>query len=218
MPAIAPLRFLIVDDHPLMRIGAQHVIMSQWPDALTEEAETLAEALQAFRNRPPDVVLLDLHLPDADGIESATHMLRVAGKVPLLVISQGLETAYAARLLELGVKGFLPKDQAGKELILALQRVLQGGRYVSRSLADHLVDHMGMGAAPSALPHEALSSQEFRVMQLIAAGHTPAHIAEVMHLSVKTVGSYRARIMSKTGWHSNAELVKYCLAHGLTEA
>jgi two-component system, NarL family, invasion response regulator UvrY len=218
MPATAPLRFLIVDDHPLLRIGAQQMITSQWPDARTEEAETLAEALQAFRNNPPDVVLLDLHLPDADGIESATHMLRVAGQVPLLVISQGLESAYATRLLELGVKGFLPKDQAGKELIQALLRVLQGGRYVSRSLADHLVDLMGTGTAAAALPHEALSSQEFRVMQLIAAGHAPSHIAEVMHLSVKTVGSYRARIMGKTGWQSNAELVKYCLANGLTEA
>lgn len=210
------MRFLIIDDHPLLRMGARQVLESHWAGACVDEAETLAEGMRHFQAARPDIVLLDLQLPDSDGIEGAARMLRVVGSVPVLVVSQNAESAYAARLLELGVRGFLPKDRAGAELAGAVRRVLDGGRYLTADMADRLVDLMASGTRRGALPHEGLSIQEFRVMQQIAAGHTPAQIAEAMHLSVKTVGSYRARIFEKTGWRSNAELVKYCLHHGLT--
>jgi len=134
----------------------------------------------------------------------------------VLVVSQNAESAFAARLLQMGVRGYLQKDRAGEELVGALRRVLAGHRFVSVDLADRLVELMDGGRGTSSLPHEALTTQEFRVMQLIAAGRTPAQIAAAMHLSPKTVGSYRARIFEKTGWHTNAEMTKYCLQHGLT--
>ena len=211
------MRFLIIDDHPLLRMGARQMLASRWPEAEVAEAETLADGIRQFQTARPDVVLLDLRLPDADGIESAVRMTRVAGSVPILVVSQNDESSHATRLLELGVRGFLPKDRAATDLPAAVQRLLDGGRYLTPEQADRLVDLLGPGGRDQRPVHETLSTQEFRVTQLIAAGHTPAEIAESMHLSVKTVGSYRARIFEKTGWQSNAELVKYCLQHKLTE-
>ncbi len=131
--------------------------------------------------------------------------------------SQNSESAFAARLLQMGVRGYLPKDRAGDALVAALRRLLEGGRDVTTPTAGRLLGLL-QGTAPDALPHELMSTQEFRVMQLIAAGRTASQIAEAMQLPVKTVGSCRARIMAKAGWRSNAELAKYCLQHGFTDA
>jgi DNA-binding NarL/FixJ family response regulator len=210
------LHVLIVDDHPIMRLGSRQLIEREWPAAQVQEAENIGDAVAAFQARPADFVLLDLSLPDTSGTEGAARMLRLVRDVPILIMSQNPESAYAARLLQMGVRGYLPKNMAGTALVGAMQRVLAGGRYVTPAMADILLGLLD-GKAPAALPHEALSAQEFRVMQMIAAGHGPAHIAASMHLSVKTVGSYRARILGKAGWTSTAQLTKYCVQHGLTE-
>lgn len=209
------MKLLIVDDHPIMRVGVRQLILMEWPDAQINEAATIADALASIAASKPQLVVLDLSLPDANGLEGATRMLRVLPGVPLLVLSLNAEAAYAARLMQMGASGYLPKDRAADELGLALRRLSEGGRYVTASMADHLLGLLS-GKAPEALPHEQLSSQEHRVMLLIAAGQTPAQIADVMHLSVKTVGSYRARIFEKAGWKNNTELTKYCVQHGLT--
>lgn len=211
------MRLLIVDDHPLMRMGISQLVLQEWPDARIDEAPTIAEALTRIATARPDLVTLDLSLPDARGTEGASRLLRVLHGVPLLVLSLNAEAAYAARLMQMGASGYLPKDRAPEELRIALRRLSEGGRYVTASMADHLLGLLS-GKAPGALPHEQLSTQEHRVMLLIAAGQTPAQIAETMHLSVKTVGSYRARILEKAGWANNTELTKYCVQHGLTEA
>lgn len=210
------LTALVVDDHPIMRIGVRQLILAQWPEAQILEATTIAQALSLGQQTRPDVVVLDLSLPDATGVEGASRMLRALREVPVLVLSLNAESAFAARLLQMGVSGYLPKDRAGEELVLALQRLLAGGRYVTAAMADHLLGLLS-GQAPQRLPHEQLSTQEHRVMLLIAAGRTPAEIADTMHLSVKTVGTYRARILEKAGWRNNTELTKYCLQHGLTD-
>lgn len=210
------MKALIVDDHPIMRLGVRQLIEHAWPGAGVTEAQTLEEATRAVVADPPDVIVLDLSLPDASGTESAVRMLRVARAVPVLVLSLNAESAYAARLLQMGVAGYLPKDRAGDELVLAVRRLLEGGRYVTSTMADRLLGLLS-GGVPDKLPHEQLSSQEHRVMLLMAAGRTPAEIADTMHLSVKTVGSYRARILEKTGWKNNTELTKYCVQHGLTD-
>lgn len=208
------MRFLIVDDHPIMRFGVAEMLARQWPEATIVEAETLEAAVGLATREPPDAVVLDLSLPDASGVESAQRMLRVVRDAPVLVLSLNPESAYAARLLQMGVAGYLPKDRAREQLVLAVERLLQGRRYVTPELADQLVGLLE-GKSPGALPHEGLSVQEYRVMLLIAAGSTPAAIAQTMHLSVKTVGTYRARILAKGGWAHNIELTKYCLQHGL---
>ncbi|MFG6429198.1 response regulator [Roseateles sp. LYH14W] len=210
------MRVLVVDDHPLMRMGIVQLVLQEWPGAAIDEAPTIAAALACIAAARPDLVTLDLSLPDAQGTEGASRLLRALPGVPLLVLSLNAEAAYAARLMQMGASGYLPKDRAADELRVALRRLSEGGRYVTSAMADHLLGLLS-GKAPDALPHEQLSAQEHRVMLLIAAGRTPAQIAEVMHLSVKTVGSYRARILEKAGWTNNTELTKYCIQHGLTE-
>ena len=175
---------------------------------------TIAEALQLGQANKPDALVLDLSLPDASGTEGASRMLRALKGVPVLVLSLNAESAYAARLLQMGVSGYLPKDKATDELVVALQRLLQGGRYVTAAMADHLLGLLS-GATPGQLPHEQLSAQEHRVMLLIAAGKTPAEIAETMHLSAKTVGTHRARILEKMNFKSNADITYYAVKNQL---
>jgi DNA-binding NarL/FixJ family response regulator len=210
------MRFLIVDDHPIMRLGVRQLIDQAWPDSEIAEARSVEEAIEAFALRPADLVILDLSLPDASGIEAPMRMLRQAKGTPILILSLGAESAYARRLLKLGVAGYLPKVRAAEELVPAMRRILEGGRYVTPEMADRLLDVLD-GKAVAELPHEKLSRQEYRLMQLIAAGQSPAKIAETMHLSVKTVSSYRARVLTKCGWANNIELTKYCVQHGLTD-
>jgi DNA-binding NarL/FixJ family response regulator len=212
------MKALIVDDHPIMRLGVRQLITGAWADAEVEEAASLEEGCRKVDDFRPEIIVLDLGLPDASGTEGVARMLRVAKETPILVLSFNVESAYAARLLKMGVSGYLPKDRAGDELVTAIERIREGKRYVTAATADLLVEMLGGGKAASAVPHELLSTQEHRVMVLIAAGKTPAQMAEIMHLSVKTIGTYRARILEKTGWKNNVELTKYCVQHGLTDS
>ncbi|CAN5191450.1 response regulator transcription factor [soil metagenome] len=210
------MKVLVADDHPIMRLGIRQLILREWPHAEVFEADTLEAAARELVARSPDMVVLDLVMPDVAGTEGVARMLKLAGNAPILVLSFNSETAYASRVLKMGAAGYLPKDRAADELVIALKRLSAGGRYVTASMADHLVGLLGGRAAPSE-PHELLSAQEHRVMLLMAAGKAPAEIALTMHLSVKTVGTYRARILEKTGWKNNVELTKYCVQHGLTD-
>jgi DNA-binding NarL/FixJ family response regulator len=210
------MKVLVADDHPIMRLGIRQLVLKEWPDSEILEAENIAQATEVLSEQSIDLVVLDLVMPDASGTEGVARVLRVAGATPILVLSFNSEAAYASRLLKMGVSGYLPKDRASDELAIALRRVLEGKRYVTASMADHLVDMLGGRSGPVD-PHEVLSAQEYRVMLLIAAGKASSVIAEIMNLSVKTVGTYRARILEKTGWKNNVELTKYCLQRGLTD-
>jgi len=212
------MKFLLVEDHPIMRLGERQLILNAWPDAAVAEGASLGEGLARLAEDGPfDAVVMDLALPDTTGTDGITTMLRAAPGTPMLVLSFNAESAYAARLLQLGVAGYLPKDRAGDELVEALQRLVQGRRYVTASMADHLVDLLG-GRASHSLPHQSLSEQEYRVMLAIASGQAPAQTASAMGVSVKTIGTYRTRLLNKMKVRTNVELAKYCLQHGLTDA
>lgn len=208
------MRVLLVDDHPLVRAGARRLIADRWPNAELVEAGTLAEALAALNGCT--LAVLDLSLPDASGLEALVKLRRRAPAVPLLVLSMHAEEAYAARALQLGASGYLPKDRASEELVTAVQRLLSGGRYIGADLADRLADLL-TGASPAQPAHATLSTQELRVALLLAQGHSVGDIADIMCLSVKTVSTYRARALEKLGLANNAELMRYCLAQGLIE-
>ena len=154
-------------------------------------------------------------MPDIAGAEGIVRMLRVAGSTPVLVLGSDTESANASRYLTMGVAGYLPLDQPSTELVVALRRLVQGKRYMTPDIADRLIDALGNQRTSGKL-HDLLSIQEYRVMLLIAAGKTPAEIAQTMHLSAKTVGTYRTRILEKTGWKNNIQLTKYCVQHQLT--
>lgn len=210
------MHILLLEDHPIFRFGLQQLLLRRWPDARCSEAGTLQEALLLVRSEPVDLALVDLNLPDTEGLEPVSHLLRAREGLRVLVLSLNDEAAYAQRVLKLGAAGYLPKDRAAGELVGAVERVLAGGRYISADLAEHLADRLNGGA--DGLPHEQLSAQEYRVLLQLAAGRRVADIAAGMHLSPKTVSTYRTRVLEKIGVDSNAELARYCLQHGLDPA
>ncbi|MCU0842098.1 MAG: response regulator transcription factor [Thiobacillaceae bacterium] len=208
------MRILIVDDHPILRAGVRQLILARWPRAEVPEAGSLAQAGERVAEGVPAAIVLDLALPDAQGMEGLVRLRRLAPASPILILSMHAEVAYADRALRMGAAGYLAKDRAGDELVAALERLLAGGRYITASLAERLADLVA-GRVPDAPPHEALSVQEHRVMLLLAAGRSVGEAAETMHLSVKTVSTYRGRILEKMGLRSNADLTRYCLSNGL---
>lgn len=208
------MRILLIEDHPVFRFGLRQLIAQRWPEAELLEAGTLAEGLTLARSQPPAVAVLDLNLPDAAGVESVAACRRAFPALPLLVLSLNDEAAYASRVLQLGASGYLAKDRALDELVHALQRVLAGGRYISTALAERMADRLA-GASSSALQHESLSDQELRILLLLAQGQRVGQIAERMHLSPKTVSTYRSRLLDKLGLSSNLELADYCRRHAL---
>lgn len=210
------MRVLIIDDHPVMRFGVRQLVERRWPEADIGEAESLGKALALARAQAWDVAVVDLSLPDASGLEGLATLRRAVPGLPLLVLSMHDEAAYAARALQLGAAGYLTKEHATTDLIAAIDRVHGGGRYISADLAARLADLLS-GQQVARAPHEALSAQEHRVMLLIAAGKSASEIADTMHLSVKTVGTYRGRIIDKTGLANTAEIARYCAARGLID-
>lgn len=207
------MKILLLEDHPIVRIGVQQLISRRWPDAEVVEASTLAEALQALREGEPAAAVVDLNLPDTDGLESVIRLRRAAPQLRILVLSLNDELAYATRAMQLGAAGYLNKDRAADELTIALERVMAGGRYITDSVADHLASLM-IGESRKA-PHEELSPQEYRVLLLLAEGRRLTEIGDTMHLSPKTVTTYRTRVLDKLGVETNSDLVRYCLQHDL---
>lgn len=207
------MNVLLVDDHPMIRFGLRQLILQRWPDAQIEEVSTLRAALERVRSKPWSLVITDLSLPDAQGIESVAQLRRAAPALPLLVLSLHSEAAYATQVMRYGAMGYMTKDHASTELVVAIERVAQGERYISASMAEHMARQMFEDTAP--LAHEQLAPQEYRVMLQLAAGQRIADIAQTMHLSPKTVSTYRARILEKLNLANNVDLVRYCLTHRL---
>lgn len=207
------MNILLVEDHPIFRIGVRQIIAQAYPHALCDEADTLARAVGKARSGDYAIAICDLNLPDAQGVEAIATLRRIAPAMKILVLSLNEETAYARRALQLGAAGYIAKNHAGDELVTALQRIERGGRYISTRLAEQLADlASGQGATH---PHEALSDQEYRVLLQLATGSRLIDIAAAMHLSPKTISTYRARILDKLHLHNNTELARYCDLHGL---
>jgi DNA-binding NarL/FixJ family response regulator len=209
------MNILLVEDHPIFRVGVRQLLVQRWPDATIGEAASLVEAVAAARRGGWQAAVVDLNLPDAEGIEVVSQLLRAQPELRLLVLSLNSEAAYAQRVLQLGAAGYLAKDRAPTELIAAVERVLAGKRYISEALAEQLADRVAGRVVGD--PHEALSPQEYRVMLLLAAGQRVGEMAEAMHLSPKTVSTYRTRVLEKLGVEGNVELARYCLDHGLLD-
>jgi DNA-binding NarL/FixJ family response regulator len=207
------MKILLLEDHPIVRLGVCQLITQHWPEAEIIEAETLAAGLLEVRRDGILAAVVDLNLPDAEGLESVSQLRRAAPNLRILVLSLNAETAYATRALQMGAAGYLNKDRAADELVIALERVMAGGRYITATLAERLAGLM-LGESAKA-PHDELSPQEHRVLLHLAEGKRLTEIGELMHLSPKTVTTYKTRIFEKLGVSSNAELIRYCISHGL---
>jgi two-component system, NarL family, invasion response regulator UvrY len=207
------IRILISDDHAIVREGLKQILADTDDLVAAGEAANGHEVLEHVRREDWDMVLLDLAMPGKDGLETLKEVKREKPKLPVLVLSIYPEEQYALRALKAGASGYLTKESAPEELIAAIRKVSQGGKYISSSLAEKLASHLGVDSEKPV--HESLSDREYKVMLLIASGKTVTEIADEMYLSVKTVSTYRARALSKMGIKNNSAFTYYAIKHGL---
>lgn len=209
-------RFLVVEDHPIVQLGLRQLIAGRWPDATVDVASNLTEAQARVSSAAYAMAVIDLNLPDAAGLDSLTIVRRLQPDLRVLVLSLNDEAVYAQRVLQLGASGYLSKERAAAELIHAMERILEGRRYITASQAERIAN-LALGQADRE-PHEALSMQEYRVMTYLAQGKRLTEIADLMNLSPKTITTYRARVLEKIGVETNQALLKYCLDRGISTA
>ncbi len=209
------MRVLIADDHAVFRRGLRETLAEGFSRITFGEARTAQEALDHVRRQDWDVVILDISMPGRSGLDILDELKRLRPKLPILLLSMHPEEQFARRALKAGAGGYLTKDSVPEELKEAVRRVVVGGRYVSATLAEKLAVDLREGADRPI--HELLSDREFQVLRMIASGKTVKQIAEEIALSVKTVSTYRARILEKTGMKTNAELIRYALQTQLVD-
>jgi len=207
------IRVLIADDHPIVRQGLKQ-ILAEAPDIVVKgEACNGTEALEKVRTARWDVVVLDITMPGISGLDLLKQVKSEQPKLPVLVLSMHPEEQYAVRVLRAGASGYLTKDSAPDQLMSAIRKVAKGGRYVSPSLAEQLAYDLDAGSEKPL--HKNLSDREFQVLCLIASGKTVTEIAEELALSVKTISTYRARLLEKMNMTRNAQLTNYGIKNGL---
>jgi DNA-binding NarL/FixJ family response regulator len=209
------INVLIADDHAIVRQGLKQ-ILSETEDLLVAgEADDGVEALQLARGGDWDVFLLDVSMPNRNGIDTLKQLKKEFPKRPVLILSMHPEEQYAVRALKAGASGYLTKQSAPEQLVTAIRQVAGGKKYVSPTVAMQLADAIAGDAEQPA--HEVLSDREYEVLKLIAAGKTLTQIADELNLAVATISTFRARILTKLGLSSTAELIRYGLEHGLVE-
>jgi DNA-binding NarL/FixJ family response regulator len=209
------IKVAIVDDHPLLREGVKKILESEPDIEVIAEAESVSGLVSLTENTDLDLLILDISLPGRSGLDALTEIRKERPKLPVLVLSMHPEDRYALRALKAGASGYVTKASAAEELLAAARKVISGGRYVSRAIAEMLADDL---ARPfEKLPHENLSNREIQILGLIASGKALKDIATEISLSVNTVNTYRARILDKMGMRSNADLIRYAIEHKLVE-
>jgi DNA-binding NarL/FixJ family response regulator len=206
-------RILIVDDHGVVRRGLKQILEAELGSVECCEAVDGVDALVQIRNSSWDVVVLDITLPQRSGLDVLKEIRGFKPDLPVLVLSMHPEDQYGVRVLRAGASGYLTKESAPEELGDAVRKVLAGGHYVSPALAEKLAGDVGR--VKHQAPHELLSDREYQVMCLIASGKTVSEIAEMLSLSVKTISTYRSRILDKMDVKDNAKLTYYALDQGL---
>ncbi|GLT24648.1 MULTISPECIES: response regulator transcription factor [Zoogloea] len=210
-----PIRVLIADDHAIVRQGLRQILSDTADLTVAGEAENGVQAVQLVRSGEWDVVLMDVSMPDRNGIDALKIIKKEFPRLPVLILSMYPEEQYAIRALKAGAAGYLTKQSAPELLVTAIRQVASGKKYVSPSLAEELANAIGEDSERP--PHEKLSDREYQTLCMIASGKTPTEIAEALNLSVKTVSVYRARLLEKMNLRNNAELTHYGLKHGLAE-
>jgi DNA-binding NarL/FixJ family response regulator len=207
------IHVLIADDHPIVRRGIRQALLETKDIDVAAETGDCAEVLKKLRETHIDVVLLDISMPGRGGIEVLKELRESGEKVPVLMLSIFPEEQYALRSLRAGASGYLTKSCEAELLVEAIRKVARGGKYVSEAVSDRLVERIKDGREKS--PHERLSDREYEVMTKIAIGMRVSEIAEEMMLSMKTVSTYRSRVLEKMRMKSNAELTRYAIQKGL---
>jgi two-component system, NarL family, invasion response regulator UvrY len=210
------LRILVVDDHPVVRQGIMRIIEDTQDLKVTGEAQNGLDAINKIKEQDFDLVLLDISMPGSDGLDAIRQIKKMRPNLPVLILTIHPEKYYGLRMLQAGASGYLTKQNAPFELIEAVRKVIQGGMYISNSLAQLLVSSKKSGEEKPAL--EKLSDREYQVMQLIAAGKKVKTISEELCISVKTIHVHRRHIFEKLNISSNAEIIHYAIQNGMLES
>jgi len=212
--SILMVRILIGDDHAVIRKGLRQILLERYPSAIIEEANDAEGLISKAIAGKFDVIISDLSMPGRSGLDVLSYIKQNFPDLPVLILSSYPEDQYAIRTLKAGASGYLSKETAPEELVKAVERVLQGRKYISSSIAEKMAENLEQGGERKT-GYESLSDREFDVFKLIAAGKPVSEIAEQLSLSVTTVSTYRARILVKMGMKTNAEITMYCLQNNL---
>jgi DNA-binding NarL/FixJ family response regulator len=209
-----PIRALVVDDHAIVLDGLVTLLSAQPDIQVAGTASNGRDALQQVKALSPDVVVLDISMPELDGIEATRQMLDIKPDTHVVILSMHAGAQHVFHALEAGARGYLLKESAAKEVIDAVRAVSQGRRYLSAKVAEIVAE--GLSDRQGNSPLEALSKREREILKLVADGHSSARIGDMLHLSPKTVDSYRSRLMQKLHVADLVGLVKFAIQHGLT--
>ena len=209
------IRILLVDDHPVVRQGIRTIITDRLKGAVVGEAANAEAALRQVADGGWDVVIADISLPGTSGLDLIKDLQRLHPTVPTLVLSMHPAAQFARRALSAGAAGYLTKDRPPEELIAAIEEARRGRRYVGRDTGDVLLKWSTKAVST---PHEALSDREYQVLRMVGSGRTVSDIARDLGLSVKTISTYRARVLEKLGMRTNAELMRYAIENSLLDS
>jgi two-component system, NarL family, invasion response regulator UvrY len=210
------IRIAIVDDHAMVRAGLRQFFSDQIDFQVVAEAATGRQAVDIVRKGDVDVILMDISMPDQSGVDALAAIKARAPDLPVLILSSFPEAHYATTLLRQGASGYLNKDCDPQEIVAAIRTVHRGRKYITAGVAEQIADTMVSGGVDK-LPHELLSEREFQVFLRLAKGETIGHMAVSMSLSVKTVSTYRTRVLEKIKLESNSDLTYYALKNGLIQ-
>ena len=209
------IRILIADDHPILRRGLADIFPRAFEGAICDEAGNAQEVVSKVQSQDWDLVVLDVTMPGRSGLDVLRDLKGLRPELPVLVLSMHPEDQLGKRALKAGASGYMNKESAPEELIKAVRKVLAGGIYVSPVLAERLARDLNEDSERPL--HETLSDREFEVLRLIGSGMTTTQIAEVLHLSMPTVSTYRTRMLEKMNMRTTADLIKYALRNRLVD-
>jgi DNA-binding NarL/FixJ family response regulator len=207
------MKFLIADDHAIVRKGLVQILREEFASAQITEVSNSNQVLEEVNRQPWDVIMLDISMPGRNGIETLKQIRSNGVRTPVLMLSMHPEDQYAVRVLKAGASGFLNKETATDELLVAVKKVLEGRKYITPYVAEKLAS----GEFDEKALHDALSDREMQVLQFIALGKTVSEIALEISLSVNTISTYRTRILEKLNLSNNAEITRYAIDHNLTQ-
>ncbi len=211
----AALRVMLVDDHPIVRRGLRDLLADAFAGAIIAEVGSGRDAIAALQSNSWSVMVLDLSLPDGSGLDVLKRVRELRPRLPVLILSVHAADQFARRAIAAGASGYLTKDAADVELVSAVSKLARGGKYFGADVLEHVA--LGLHPDRDDRPHECLSDREYQVLRMIGGGKTVSEIATELSLSVKTVSTYRARILEKMRMRTNAELTHYAVRHGLAE-
>jgi len=211
----ASLRVMLVDDHPIVRRGLRDILADAFPGAIIHEVGSGRDAIASLPLHTWSVIVLDLSLPDGSGLDVLKRVRELRPRTPVLILSMHTADQFARRAIAAGASGYLTKDAADAELVTAVLKLTRGGKYFGPEVLEYIA--LGLHPDREERPHERLSDREYQVLRMIGSGKTVSEIATELTLSVKTVSTYRARVLEKMKMRTNAELTHYAVRHDLAD-